>query len=106
MAEETIQEVILGEVRRVRDTQDYQGKQLSEIKLQLGTMENDMKTLSNRVNGLNGCTGELAEEVDELVNIESKRTEKKRTRKDIVLFMCKVTVAICAVAGLVIAIVF
>ena len=105
MAEETIQKIILEEVRAVKDTQIYQGKQLSSIELRLSIMEHDMKTLSSRVNGINGCTSELASELDELTNIEECRNHKKRSRKEKIFMACKVIGAICAVGGLIIAII-
>ena len=104
MAEEAIQKIILEEIRAVKDTQIYQGKQLTSIELRLGIIEHDCKALTNRVDNLNGCTGELASELDELTSIEECKSRTKRSRKEKLYMACKVIGAICAIAGIIVAI--
>lgn len=105
MSEETIQQIILGEIRDIKENQTHQGKQLSSIELRLGIIERDCSSFSDHLDKLNGCTGELATELDELTSIEQCRSHRKRSRKEKIYLACKIIGAICGIGGLVVAII-
>jgi hypothetical protein len=50
--------IILGEVQMVKENQNHTIRQLSNIDTRLSVLEHDVKTLSGRVNGINGCIAE------------------------------------------------
>ena len=105
MPEAEIQKLILSEIRDIKEVQNYHGKQLTDIVLRLGIIEYDCKALTNRVDSLNGCTSELASELDEIVGVEECKNRIRSSRKEKIYMACKIIGAIGVIGGLIIAII-
>jgi len=71
------QQIILNTVERL------EGK-VDELNTRVISMDIEVRTLNKRMNGINGCTKELAEEVEELAQESVFREKRTYGRKEFI----------------------
>ena len=81
-SEAELTNIILSQLERIETNQEKLSDQLSRLDVRLSVMERDVKNLYYRVDGINGCAGDMESEIATLQSAVERLDSKRWSRSD------------------------